>query len=487
MSLGRLAGNTLTYGVGSVLSRLVSLLLLPLFTSYLSPSDYGVISILGIMGLIAMPIFSLGLGAGMGPCYFQDDSDEYRGTITWTAAMVLVLSVTALCFGSSILSGYLSELAFQTAKNSRLVSLSLWTIGANILAIPFTLRLQFEERARLYVALSLLSITITLGLTVVAVSVLELGVLGYVGSMFIGQVFNLLLFLFPSALHLRFRISRKAGIELLRLGLPLVPSFAFLFVLQQSNKFILQIQTGIESVGIYTIGFNLGMVMGVIVGAFQTAWYPFFISFINRQVEARHPFSRIFTYYVLGIGGLTVVFFATARLLTMIMTNNSFHDAYVVIGPSAAAQFFMGLFYLALPGVYFSKEVKGVSIVQGMAAVLSVLLNLIFIGSFGVAGAALALMIGHLLVFILMYIWNVRKGYFQVKYEWHRINRVFLVYSAICVISIWQRSWGTTVEIMYTGAILLLFACSLWWLMTRSEREFLVGRIRSIGLKAPSI
>jgi len=61
----RLGSSVLTYGVGQVLMRLLMLLLMPVFTAYLAPAEYGVTSILGILTYILIPLFSLGLGAGI--------------------------------------------------------------------------------------------------------------------------------------------------------------------------------------------------------------------------------------------------------------------------------------------------------------------------------------------------------------------------------------------------------------------------------------
>ena len=101
--------------------------------------------------------------------------------------------------------------------------------------------------------------------------------------------------------------------ELLRLGLPLVPSFAFLFILMHSNKYILEWHSGLEAVGIYSIGFNFGMAISIITGGIATAWYPFFMSYLNKLDEARLVFGRILTYYFLAIGLLCAAFFIFAK------------------------------------------------------------------------------------------------------------------------------------------------------------------------------
>ena len=68
-----LAKDSMVYGVGSVITRFIVLITLPLFTTYLKPEEYGVLAMLAILTMLAQPVFSLGLSAAMGPSYFEED------------------------------------------------------------------------------------------------------------------------------------------------------------------------------------------------------------------------------------------------------------------------------------------------------------------------------------------------------------------------------------------------------------------------------
>lgn len=70
LNLGK---DSLIYGVGSVVTRFIGLLTLPIFTAYLTPEEYGVLAMLGLLTMVAQPVFSLGLAAAMGPSYFRSD------------------------------------------------------------------------------------------------------------------------------------------------------------------------------------------------------------------------------------------------------------------------------------------------------------------------------------------------------------------------------------------------------------------------------
>jgi O-antigen/teichoic acid export membrane protein len=259
------------------------------------------------------------------------------------------------------------------------------------------------------------------------------------------------------------------------LGVPLIPSFAFLFVIQQGNKYILQWFKGLETVGIYTIGFNLGLMMNLIVSGFTSAWMPYFMSFINKWDEARILFGRVLTYYAFSFGGLSLLFYITARPVVMIMTKTAFHDAYKVVGLSATAQFLTGVFSIFLPAIYFAKEVRYVTLIQGTSALLAVGFNLILIPLFGMIGSAVALMLGLLVMSVLQQTWNFkrRRSYLNVQYEWNRILWFSFIYVGFVLIMLLKGNPSLGVELLISGISAAALPIILYALLNQREREML--------------
>jgi len=471
----RLARGTLIYGIGGILSRFIVFLLLPVFTSYLTPAEFGISSLLGFIGFFVTPVFSLGLGAAMGICYFDGDDRRRKETTVWTVFTVLGISVSALAVLGVVFAREISLLAFQTPQYHYLVTISVMSTCLNILSIPLMLYFQFEEKAKTFVTLATLSTLIGIGLSVLMVVVLEKGIQGFIESGLIGQAATLLFFLFPVIRAVRYRFSRTLTYEILKLGVPLIPSFAFLFVIQQGNKYILQWFKGLETVGIYTVGFNLGLMMNLIVSGFTSAWMPYFMSFINKWDEARILFGRVLTYYAFSFGGLSLLFYITARPVVMIMTKTAFHDAYKVVGLSATAQFLTGVFSIFLPAIYFAKEVRYVTFIQGTSALLAVGFNLILIPLFGMIGSAVALMLGLLVMSVLQQTWNFkrRKSYLNVQYEWNRILRFSFIYAGFVLIMLLKGNPSLGVELLISGISAAALPIILYALLNQREREML--------------
>jgi O-antigen/teichoic acid export membrane protein len=476
-----LGGAVMVYGLGEALGRFINFLLLPLYTSYLTPTDYGVIAILGLITYFVRPLFSLGFETALGVIYFDTTDPKRRMTIVASALVTLAVACSVMAGLGTVSAGWISAVAFGSPHYARLVALSLISSAANILVQPLMQSLQFERRAKTYVVLTTVSTLVTIGLSVLMVVGLRRGVGGWVEADVMGRLVTLVIFLAPVLPSLGLRVSRQAVRTLLRLGMPLIPGFAFVFVLQQSNKYLLQWMHGLSSVGVYNIGFNLGVAaLGLPVAAFQRAWTPYFMAFLGREAEARSLFGRILTYYSFILGGLSILVLLISRPVVMLLTQPPFHDAYQVLGLAALAQCLYGAFYILLPGAYFTKDVRWVTITQAGAALITVLVSWVTINWFGLLGAAIGLVAGALAQAGLQHLRNGRAGYLEVDYEWSRIAFVAALYAGCTVLVLWPRNFSLVTELaLSTGGCIIVLAAFLLRLRP-AERAWVLGVVRRV-------
>jgi len=461
------------YGVGEVLNRLLGFFLIPLFTAYLTPKEFGISAILNVIVLLVLPMFSLGLGATIGVHFFENNDLVRKRSSIWTSFTMLFASTVILVGATLFFQDFVCRIAFGDESYRFLLLLSILASAFTILAIPLRLYIQFQEKATLFVAVSVLTTVVTLGLAVVLVVFYQRGVLGLVESTLAGQAFSFVLFFVATIRDIRFRVDLDDAKALVKLGLPFIPSFAFLFVILHGGKTILQWIDGLESVGIYIIGFNLGFAMNIVISAFQSAWLPYFMSFINKREEGREIFGRIATYYVLGFGLLSVLFFIFARPVVAVMTQPPFHSAWQAVGFSAAAQFFLGFFSVLLPGVYFAKEVKYVALVQAVAAVLALILNTTLIKLEGLFGAGLALAFGGFSLCALQFAWNWhrKQSYIRVKYEWPRISKAIATYGIFIAMAFLFVQGSLLNQIVVSALLATAVTTAAFFMSTQTERQ----------------
>lgn len=474
----RLGSSVLTYGVGQVLMRMLSLLLLPVFTAYLTPAEYGISSILGILTYILVPVFSLGLGSATGPCYFEGNSTDRKRTTIHTAGAILLASCAVLVLTALLFDERISVLTFGSARHALLVRLTFIGACFTILATPFMQALQFEERARLYVVLTMATALATIVASILLVVVLRRGVRGMIEAGVIGQFACLMMFAAPSLSRARARVDQSLAKDLLRLGLVLVPAAGFQCLLQQSSKYMLQQSHGLAIVGIYTIGWTLGMGMAILVNAFGNAWYAYFMRFADDHEAARLYFPRLTTTYVLVFGCVSLMFFVFARPAVMLLTGPAYADACWIVGFAATAQLFNGLYLMLLPGLYFARKVKYVTLVQGIASVVALGLNVVFIRRWGLVGAGAALALSHFVLVVVQYGCNRITRHLEIEYQWRRLGMFALLYAAVAAAGMWPRNLSLGTELLASFAAAVVLVAAVHSLFTDEEKRFVAGLLR---------
>lgn len=477
LALGK---DSIIYGIGSVITRFVLLATLPLFTAYLSPEEYGVLAMLALLTMVTQPIFSLGITAAMGPSYFEQDDLPNKSKVIWSAFAINVVGAAVLILLAWSMRDFFSKLLGLPIAYSCLIGYSLTGTALTLLVSSFTLRIQFEKRAKLYVG-----ITVATALTAILVSIYTVVFLGWgVKGMVYGQVAgNAVTFLAFFANGLRatnFGVSSHFIKEHLRLGIPLVPGFIFVLILMYSNKYILEWHHGLAAVGIYSIGFNLGMALSIITSGITMAWYPFFMSYMNKQDQAKIIFGKILTYYFFTIGYICLVFFIFSKPIVQLLTEDAFHAAYQVIGFVALANFSQTIFIFFLPGLYYCKEVKYVSILQGIAAFMSFPLSYFLIAEYHIVGAAVGLFVGNLLMAALLYIWNTLRSdkYLKIEYEWGRIILISVVFALFIVVNASTPMPTLGFNLLKSFALSLAASVVLMYLLKPAERETVLGYLK---------
>ena len=417
--------------MGSVLTRFFWLITLPFFTNYLTPYDFGIVAMISLIGMVAQPIFSLGLSASMGPSYFESDTNAQKAKTVWTAVVISTISSIALLLIAWTFPGFLSFIASIPSAYEYLLSLSLIAIALTNISSCFSLQLQFQNKALSFVFVSVLTSATSLSVSFYLIVINGYGVEGIIYGQLSGSIINILILSFMSVKISKPAFDKKIGRELLKLGLPMVPSFALLFILMHGNKYILEWHSGLDAVGVYSIGFNLGIAMSIVTSGIAQAWYPFFMGYMNKQTEAKKVFGEVFSIYVTLVGAISLLFFVFAWPVVWLFTETSFQNSYFIVGMISCSYFFIGIYQQILPSMYFKREIAAQSLIQLTTVIVSLPITYLAIIWFGLFGAGLSIAFSHIMLVVMTILWNWyrRKDYLQIQYEYKPIIIAFSFYA----------------------------------------------------------
>jgi O-antigen/teichoic acid export membrane protein len=300
------------YGLGSVLVRGLAFLLLPLYTRYLSPAEYGLVALTVTCTIVLGMLYPLGLRGAISRTYYEGGTVEERkervGTL-WIA-MVLSATVMAIAFdrlGPAVAAALLPDIPFHPY-----LRLAVWTAFLGVLGLTPMVLLQARERALAFVLLTL-GAALTTTAIIVWFVVRGGGALGYLQGALIGAALAAIPYIALTLGQIRpvFRLSIL--LPALAFSLPLVPHALAGWALEMSDRAILTRFLPLHDVGVYSIGYQLGAAMGLATTAFNAAWVPFLFGTLKEEGEGAHPkVARLVTYYAialcfLGLGGALMV------------------------------------------------------------------------------------------------------------------------------------------------------------------------------------
>jgi O-antigen/teichoic acid export membrane protein len=425
--LRRLATTGAAYTAASIVSKLIAVALLPLYTRYLSPADYGAAEVMFAAIVTASIVVRLGLIEALLRFYYKDEEDPEQIVASTFAGLFWFATIGALIalpFATPIAEALLDpKTAAEVGQMAELVRISiggLWVLTM----FEFMLTLfRLEERARAFFVTTILNVLVTIGLTVVLVVGAGEGARGLlVGSYASGAVTVLgLIVLQRHRLSLLF--DRDLLRRLLRFGLPTMPAEASLYLLNFVDRIIIVRYLGLAEAGLYSLAVKFAQGVNVLVRGFQLAWPPLAYS-IRDDGEARRAYATVVTLFVSGCAFVVTGMWLFSRWIVRALAAPKFFDSYEAIGliTTAVTLYALYMVMVVILGRTGRTEFNLPAALAALAA--NVVLNLLLVPPLGIVGAALALVASYLVVVALMYVFTQRL--FPVPYQWGRLARVAL-------------------------------------------------------------
>jgi O-antigen/teichoic acid export membrane protein len=419
--LKELFRHSAVYGLGSIVARILGVLLLPLYTRYLSPSDYGLIETLVALSAVLTALVAQAMKSAFFRFYFDSAELERRLLVVRTAFWYVMAASTLTLAVGVALSPEISWVLFHTRHHADLVIASFVGLWAAMNYEQMTSLFRVEQRSTAYVTATMVNVGITIAATVVLVVVFDKGPLGVLVGNFTGTliVYAALLLYSRHALGLQF--DRRLYRAMNRFGLPLVPSAVALWLTNFADRFFLIRLSGAHEVGLYSIGVRISSAIVLLLTAFRLAW-PAFAYSIEDDREARRTYSFVLTYVFFVCCWLALALGLLAPWILRLITTKPFYPAENVVAPLAFSVAAFAGYVVVQIGTGRARRTRTNWVVTGAGALLNIALNLALIPPYGRMGAAIATLASYALLFAGM-AWRAH-AVFPVPYQWRRVATV---------------------------------------------------------------
>jgi O-antigen/teichoic acid export membrane protein len=441
------------YGTSNLFMKAVAVVMLPIYTRYLSPSDYGYMELLLITSSFLFMLLQMGMGSAIFRSVLYDPQSD-RKILVSTAFFFLLITSFISCLFLYFFSRNISGLIFGSDRATVLLKILFATVFLNMFSVIPLAYLRMHDRSVRFSIFAGIGFLVELSLNILFVVVLRKGVQGVITAALIKSGFFIIVYLAVIRKNLVLRFSLKELKEMLGFGLPLVPAGIALTILTISDRYFLQYYSSLEEVGLYTLGYRIGMFLALVVGAFQTAW-PSIMFSVAKEENAESTYARIFTFYLLVVSFLALSVSLFAREIVTIIGTEEFASASRVVPLIVVGYVFLGIYYLTSIGVNLRKKTKYEPLIVGSAALINLVLNYILIPRMGMTGAAVATVISFMVMGFVA--WRVSVHFYPIRYEYVRVGKLVLICAIVFMLNLFI-SWNNMLfSIGWKALLLILF------------------------------
>jgi O-antigen/teichoic acid export membrane protein len=379
------------YGIGQLLGRLTSIVMLPVHTRYLTPTDYGTIAILDLtLGLLGILVGG-GISSALVRYHQEATTSEGESAVWWTGLTVVAALTAAIILPAAIFRDAFADLTLgaQEPSGAFFFGLMLATLWFSVLSQVATAYFRLRMWSWLNVGLALASLFFNIGLNVYLLVVRGWGITAIlVGNLVTLTIFSVIRLTIVSRSCGRFNFDAPLAWRLLRFGAPIVATLLLATVMHQADRYLLRRFLDLETVGVYSLAYQMGQgINSLFLIPFAAVWSVSLYD-IAKQPDARVAFARIFEYFVYGVLLLMLgVSLFVEPLLELVATDAYAGAAALVPIVCLSLVFFSADEHFRVPAL-LAKRTLSLVPANALGATANVLLNLLLIPIYGVVAAA---------------------------------------------------------------------------------------------------
>jgi O-antigen/teichoic acid export membrane protein len=409
--------DSVIYTIPSIVSRGLSLFLVPLYTKVLAPADYGALDLFMVFVNIINLTIALEISQAVARFYTADKSVSrkisYASTAFWFT-IIIYFTFNLIFF---IFSKPLTLLVIGQSDLENVFKIGLLHIFLYGLIYLMQNQLRWELRSKAFALLSLVYVIATTIFSLWFAYYNNQGIIGLMWGMVGGGSITILLGFWLLRKTIRFEFNENLLKEMLSFSAPLVPASIAVWVSSYVDRMMINHFLGLTEVGIYGIGFRLASIVSLVMVGFQMALTPLIYTH-HEEIETPNEIARIFRLFI----AFCLLFFLFMNLfvsdLLKIFTQPEFYDARFVIIYLVPAIIFSQI-YIFAPGIQIAKKTSYVVWINVLGAILNIILNLLLIPLLSYKGSALATLISQAMVFFILMYYSQR--FYPIPYQWFKL------------------------------------------------------------------
>lgn len=424
----QLLKNTAIIAIGKLSTQIVSFLLLPLYTAKLSTEEFGTYDFFVTLSVFLLPIITLLMEESM--FRFLIDADDLKSkkrtitaTIVYTAVGTIIFTILA-----AIIMGIIH---YEYA-----VIFIIFIISNILLGLSNAIS-RGMGKVNLYSLSNFILGVITIILNILFIVTFKLGVNGLLWSNIIANTATAVIMFYK--LHLPQFVSKKdfsretLG-KMIRYSAPLVPNNLSWVIISLSDRLMLTQMMGADANGIYAVANKFPNIVYTCYGFFSTAWKESAARILKEENKSQY-YNSIYKDVKFFLKAIVLGLIAIMPLAFPLLVNESYNDAYKYIPILIISIYYtnMSNFYGGIFTAYKNTKIMGST--TAVAAVINIVINIIFIPKFGIYAATFSTLISN----IVVYFYRRYKIMDYIKLK-EKFNYVFWILLVITLITYYKNN-----------------------------------------------
>ena len=410
--------TTFLYGLGFIGLRMISFLLVPIYTQLLSPSDTGIIFIVYTILAFLNTLYSRGMDAALFKFYNKENSKTIISTsMVYSLKHGTILSV--VLFSMYFLVDIVHQEQLTTVVIFGLVSVLFFDmISSRCMNI-----LRLQNKPIYYLSACFTNIILSLGLNIYFIQYLNWGLSGALWSIILSAAVNIIIFfpiIFTSVSWKR--LDKNLLNNMKTTSLPFLPAAIFLILIELADRWMLGFMSplGTSDVGVYGAAYKFGSLIMLSVRGFNLNWQPYYLKPKNEK-----RFYKIGTLFLSLLIILSTLISILWPLLFKLLIGQLFWEGGHIIPLIAISYIFYGLFILQMPSIYLRNKENWAPVFWGTGFMVNILSNYYLIPLYGYYGAALSTLFAYLIMSLFILFKNL--SWMRMSYHYGFLGIIILI------------------------------------------------------------
>lgn len=438
--------NTAIIALGKLSTQVISFLLLPLYTAFLTPEEYGIYDFLNVLALFLMPIVTLLMEESMFRFLIDVEKGEEKEEVISTTFIYILKSVIII----SIIWGILNF--FIRYDYTFVLYLYVITTIIKTLLNAFS---RGIGNIKVFSFSNFLSGIIVAILNVIFIAIIKMGVNGLLWSTIISNVITSII------VSVRVKVYKYVSIKkvnkdltkkMIKYSIPLIPNSLSWTIINLSDRLIITNILGTTVNGIYSIANKFPTIINTLYGFFYTAWQESSAKILKEENSVQY-YNSIYKDLKKFMLSITILLISVMPIAFKILINEQYNDAYVYIPILILAMYYSNMsgFYGGIFSAYKNTKIMGVTTI--IAAIINIIINLMLIKSIGLYAAVISTLIANLIIYIYRRI--ALKKYIVLEKSFLKIGWGLFILECIFFYNnkIWITLLGIAIAMVYSISV----------------------------------